>query len=160
MAVFDFLFGEGRALAFIVKGVEAGMKVAEIAEKLSLGGIITRLGTVEKVAGYLENVILPGKQYIKQLQLNNLPNLLRIPLALTSMKRNFAYEVNVTGFSASTGEIEARTIVVSTNELLTKQQAIDIADELSIGDTKSGGLTGGAGEVTSIMQNPAGLVEP
>ena len=160
MALFDFLFGEGQALAYIIEGVEKGLGLEEIKSALDLGGIFTRANIVEQVYGYLQNAVLPAKQYVKQLQLNNLPNIARIPLSLTPQIRNFAYTVLVQGISASTGEIIERQITISTNQLLTKQQAIDLADELSQGETKSGGLESGAGEVTSISQNSAGLVMP
>jgi len=160
MLLFDFLFGEGQAIGYIKKGLEQALRPAEIIESLSTAGLTIRPDLANRVIEYLGTTILPDIQYIKQLQQFAQPNLTRIPLALTKTLRNFTYEVSVQGIEKATREISTRTINISTNTILTKQQAVDIATELSTGETKSGGLESGAGKVTAIYQNPAGLVLP
>jgi len=157
---FDFLYGEGQALAFIKQGFEKGLGVGEIKEFLETGGLKIGGEKVEKVFDYLSEVIKPSKEYIKGLPLNSTPNLTRIPLSLTKQLRNFSYQVEVQGFHRVTGKIITIPIWISSDQLLTKQQAIDQADELStqVGDRY--GLESGAGTVVGITQNVGGLVLP
>jgi hypothetical protein len=158
--LFNFLFNEGEALGFIKKGIAEGLGTEEILGALAKGGLSIRPELATNVIEYLGKTILPDLDYIKRLQYFAQPNLARIPIALTKTLRNFSYQVSVQGFTKATGELETHNISISTNTLLTKQQAIDMATELAVGESKSGGLESGAGVVTSITQNPAGLVLP
>lgn len=158
--LFDFLFGEGQALGYIKKGLAEGLGSEEIISALQAGGVSIRPELATNVIEYLGKTILPDLDYIKRLQYFATPNLARIPLSLTKTLRNFSYQVSVQGFNTSTGELQTKQISVSSNVLLTKQQALDIAGEFATSETPSGGLESAAATVTGITQNPAGLVQP
>ena len=158
--LFDFLYGEGEALPYIIKGVANGLGLEEITTAIETGGLSIAHAKIGQVFNYLNTVIRPADEYIKFLQQFNYPNLARIPLSVTKLLRNFSYQGEMQGIDVSTGEIVTRNISISTNTLLTKQQAGDIMGQYATADTKSGGLGSAAIKVTSIRQNPAGLVMP
>lgn len=156
--LFDFLYGEGQALAFISKGVALGQSLEEVSTELAKGGLLITAPKVEQVYNYLNNVVLPSQQYVKQLQLNAQPNLIRLPLSLTPTLRNFSYHLQLDGVDIHTGVQVTKYMTISTNTLLSKQQAIDIGGELATDDTESGGLVAANISVIHISQNSAGLV--
>lgn len=160
MALFDFLYGEGQALGYIKKGLDLGKTTSEIIESLNVAGQLIRPDLATKVIEYLGTTILPDVKYIKQLQNFAQPNITRIPIAATKLLRNFSYSLTAQGINKATGEIVSQNISISTNTLLSKQQAMDMAADLAIGETKSGGLESAAVSVNGITQNPAGLVAP
>lgn len=155
----DIIKGEGPAIAFIRSLVETAASANEILEKLSLEGIGIRRATGLGVIRYLRETAQPARKYISSLTLNALPNPLRLPKSLTTTLRNFTYVTQLEGFSSKTGQLEQRTINVSSNALLTKQQALDVAEQYATGSFQSGGLDSASGTVTDIFQNQAGLVE-
>jgi len=157
---FGFLYGEGQALAYIIEAVGKGLGLEETISAISSGGLSIASSKVEQVYNYLQNVVRPADEYIKYLQQFNYPNITRIPVAATKLLRNFSYQGQVQGISKLTGEIETRYMSLSTNALLTKQQAADIMGERAEGETGSGGLESAAVDITGIRQNPGGLVMP
>lgn len=155
--MWDLLKGEGAAIPFIVRGVGEGMSSEDILNDLDQGGIFIRPEIAGKMIDYLQGAVLTGDAYTKQLQMNSLPNVLRLPLTLTDRVKNFFYFTQVEGFNRSTGALEKRDITIASDTLLTKQQALDKASEYAMGVEDSGGLTGAAGKVLSIKQNSAGI---
>jgi len=155
---FDFLYGEGQALAYIIEAVEKDLGLEETITAITTGGLSVSAEKITNVYNYLQNVVRPADEYVKYLQQFATPNLVRIPVAVTKLLRNFTYKGAAQGINSATGEIITKKMSISTNTLLTKQQAADIMSQYATGGDKSGGFESAAVTVTSIQQNPAGLV--
>jgi hypothetical protein len=160
MALFDFLYGEGEAVSFIKAFIAGGAEPPEILAALDNLGLTIRKELAQNVIDYLGKTILPDTQYIKQLQNYALPNITRIPVNVSRQARNFNYNVTFTGFKTGAQNISTSGVTVSTNVLLTKQQAMDIAASMVEGQFKSGDFETASPVSVTITQNPAGLVQP
>lgn len=156
----DLIAGEGETVMFIKSLVDTTLSAGSILSKLSDAGLGIRRQTGLQVINYLRNTVAPSRSYVSYLTLNSLPSISRIPASLTDQLRNFTYHVVLSGFSSLTGELVTSNVNIKTNNLLTKQQALDLAIAIGESDSKSGGLNGASGQVTGITQNSAGLVTP
>lgn len=156
----DLIKGEGLAVTFIRSLVNTTASAGSILRELSNAGIGIRRQTGLQVISYLRNTVAPATDYIKFVNLNSYPTISRLPQSLTKQLRNFAYNTVLTGINTLTGELSTRNITVSSNQLLTKQQALDTAAAMAESENQSGGLEGASGSVVSIFQNSAGLVAP
>lgn len=153
----DIIKGEGPAIAFIRSAIETAKSATEILEDLSKSGIGIRRQTGLQVIKYLRDEVVPVRKYIDNLGLSKLPTIDRLPKSITTQLRNFAYHTVMEGFSTLTGEKTTRNITVSSNQLLTKEQALDYAVSIAESENQSGGLDGATGRVTDVFQNSGGL---
>lgn len=156
----DLLKGEGETIEFIKKAAETTKSATEILESLKAQGLGIRRQTGLQVISYLRENTIPARSYIASVNLTKLPTISRLPLSLTNQLRNFAYKALLTGVNSLTGEEQTRSITVSSSQLLTKQEALDIATSIADSDSQSGGLNGSTGVIAEITQNNAGLVFP
>lgn len=156
----ELIHGEGAAVQIIKSLIETDLPGSKIIEHVRAHGYGIRTQTAYEVIKHLREVVKPAEEYIKHLGLNNLPNIARLPLSVTKQLRNFAYRVELQGFSKATGELDRQSITVSSNQILTKQQAIDAAVSMAENSGASYGVTGASGSVAGVYQNSAGLVEP
>jgi len=157
--VLGILKGSGSAIQLIKSLMTAGVPAEDVLSQVRAAGYDIIPSTANLAINYLKNAVLPANQLVASLDADVLPNLASIPLSLTKSLRNFSYLVKLTGNSMYGGQLEDRYISVSTNSLLTKEQAIDAAVSMSSQATKSGGLNNSTGEVQSISQNTAGLTD-
>lgn len=153
----DLIKGEGQAIVFIRELAKTALTGTEILGQLRAAGLGIRTQTGYNAINYFRSIVQPAGQYTKFLNLNAYPTISRLPLSATKQLRNFSYWVDVRGFSKTTGEIQTTNIKVSSSQLLTKQQAIDIAVSLGEGGSGNYAVTGGSGTVTDIFQNSDGL---
>jgi hypothetical protein len=156
--IIDFIKGEGAAIGFIKSALEAGKKATETLDALREAGLGIRAQTFYAAYNYLAGPVAEGKKYISNVTLNALPSIDRLPKSITTTLRNFTYSTLVRGFDANTGEIVEKNVNISTNTLLTKQQAIDAAVSLVEDNSGRYGLEGASASVTDVVQNSAGLV--
>lgn len=154
----DLIKGEGLAVQFIKSVINTDRSASSILQELSDNGIGIRRQTGLQVINYLRNTALPASNYIDNLTLNSLPSIQRLAKSTTKQLRNFAYKVQLTGFDKFSNQLTKRNVTVSTNQLLTKQQALDIATALGESESQSGGITGSSGQVIEVTQNSDGLV--
>lgn len=155
--ILNILKGSGSAIQLLKSLVKPGMTASDLLDQVNAAGYNLLPSTGNLVINYLTRAVIPANANLKDLQGNVLPNLASIPQGLTKSLRNFSYLVKVTGQSQFGGHFEDRYISISTNSLITKEQAIDAANSMAQENTKSGGINGASGEVQSISQNPAGL---
>ncbi|MDR5730668.1 MAG: hypothetical protein RB191_24930 [Terriglobia bacterium] len=156
----DIIKGEGLAVQLIRSLIDQDIPGSLILKQVRDAGLGIRTQTGYQVINYLRDVVTPSRAYISYLGLNNLPNVNRLPQSLTKQLRNFAYNVQLRGFNNIDGQLTTKNVTISSNLLLTKQEAIDAAVNMAAGDSKSGGVTGSSGKVVSVFQNSAGLVMP
>lgn len=154
----DLIKGEGVAIGFIRSAFEQGLSASETLTALRESGKGLRTQTFYQIYNYYAEQTAPARSYFSNITLNAYPNINRIPESLTKQLRNFAYYTKVTGIDVNTGEIVTKDITVSTNELLTKQQAADLAVAISEKSGNRYGLEGASAKVTDVTKNQAGLV--
>lgn len=155
--VLGLLHGFKEGAALLSEFLKQGVEYSEALERINELGVSLIPQVSEKVFEYTVNSIIPQTKELLELPGHYLPSISSIPSALTKTLRNFSYLVQVQGELQFGGQVEQRYISISTNSLLTKEQAIDAALSISGSDTRSGGINGNSGEVHSISQNAAGL---
>lgn len=155
----DILKGEGPAIQIIRSLVNTPASATSIINTVRQSGYGIRTQTGFNVIAHLREVVAPATDYIKHVNLNAFPTIQRLPLSITKQLRNFAYNVEVTGVNKNTGEIQTKNVTISSNQLLTKQMAVDAAVSIADGSNRSYGVSGGSGQVVSVFQNSAGLVD-
>lgn len=155
--VLGLLQGFGEGVTTLSELLKQGVEYSKALEQINDLGIHMIPQVSDKVFEYTVKSIIPQTKELLELPGHYLPNIASIPSALTKTLRNFSYLVQIEGESQFGGQVEQRYISISTNSLLTKDQAIDAALSISGSDTKSGGINGNSGEVHAISQNAAGL---
>lgn len=158
--ILSLLPGEWTAFSFISSLAKEDISSSEILARVAANGLTIRQNTGLNIINYLRNNTIPATKYLNSLNMNVLPSIARIPQSITTQLRNFAYTVSINGVSQFTGEQLEKFITVSTNSLLSKQQALDTALTMASNATQSGGLIPDSGSVVSIQQNSAGLIAP
>lgn len=117
----DLISGNGEAVMFIKSLIETSRSANSILSELRVNGLSIATNTGYQIINYLR--AQPTQAYTQQLSDEALPNIQRIPTSLTQTIRNYAYTYRFEGTSRLTGEKMTRYITISSNDLLTKQQA-------------------------------------
>lgn len=158
-SVLGILKGSGSALQMLRSLLLNKVPAIDALAQVRAAGYNLIPQTAEQYAEYLKSVVIPANTALPSLSGNILPSVASLPISTTKLLRNFSYLVKLTGHSMFGGEMEDRYISISTNKLITQFEAVETAIALATNNTKSGGLNDAEGEVTSITQNSAGLVD-
>lgn len=158
--ILDLIKGEGQAINFIRSAASIGKGATETLAALREAGLGIRTQTFYEAFNYFLGPVDTGRKYISNVTLNAYPTIDRLPKSLTRTLRNFTYVTVVRGFDVNTGEVVEKNVTVSTNTLLTKQQAIDAAVGMVEGASERYGIEGAGAQVTDVFQNSGGLVTP
>lgn len=156
--ILGILKGSGPALQLVRSLLKTGTPASDVLDQVRAAGYNVIPQTLNQAIDYLTQVVTPADLALSSLGDSVLPNLASIPLTLTKTLRNFSYRVKVTGRSQFTNQLQDQYISISTNSLLTKEQAVDAAQSMVLGSANYGGMLGASGEVESIAQNSSGLV--
>jgi len=155
----DLIKGEGQVIGYIKEAIEAGKKATETLESLRASGLGIRSQTFYQVYNYFTGPVAEAKSYISNVNLNSLPSIARLPLSATKQLRNFSYHAQVEVVDSFTGEKSTKHLTVSTNNLLTKQQAIDeIANRVEGNEGGRYPYDFSGAQITDVFANSAGLV--
>ncbi len=126
--LFDFLVTKGalKSLPYIRHFVDLQEKLSanEILRRVNAAGMAVRRKTGLEIIRRLQAQELV-KPYIKSVNLNKLFNPHRLARTMSDTPRNFTYVINLTGTHPDTGEHVTSHFTVSSNDMLTKQEAID-----------------------------------
>ena len=98
------------------------------------------------------------KPYIDGLRLDRLPNPERLAESATNILRNYSYKVSLDGTHAVTGEKVTQYVTVSTNRLLNKQAAVDIATSMALEDPSLYPIDITHARITNVTKNPMGIL--
>lgn len=153
----DLIKGEGPAVTFIKSLVNTDRSAASILSALRDNGLGIRTQTGYQVINYLRDTFLPSQEYIKSTPADQILNIARIPKSVTKLLRNFSYQLSFTGISRLTGETLTNYLTVSSNQLLTKQQAIDAAYGMLSNAEFYEALDNGELNVDEVIQNNDGI---
>lgn len=156
--ILGILKGSGPAIQFIKSLMLSGVPADDVLAKVRASGYDIIPSTANLVINYLSRSVIPANLTLQNLPVDVLPTISSIPLSLTKTLRNFSYLVKVTGESAFGGPDIEQYVTVSTNSLLTQEQAIDVATGIVEGGSRYPSVNNASGEVQSISQNAGGLL--
>jgi hypothetical protein len=117
----DLITANGEAVMFIRSLIETSQSANSILTSLRANGLKIANSTGNQIINYLRSQ--PSQAYVQTLPEDQLPNLQRVPSSLTQTLRNYSYTYRFEGVSRLTGETLKRYVTISSNDLLTKQQA-------------------------------------
>ena len=159
MSKLSDMFPEGlEPLEFIKEAFELGKSATEALETISNAGMSVSSDMISQVYSYLSGPLNIGREYAQNLGLESIPVVNKLATSLTDLTRNFSYLIEFKSEPSDTGESESRYITVSTNTLLTKQEALDTAVSLAGKYPSTFTPTAEVGNVVDILQNSAGLL--
>jgi hypothetical protein len=129
------------ALPFIERGVREGLASRAINAVLkSEFGKGLRRQVLLDVMRAVSGVQSAGAQ-LKFLGLDKIPNPARIPAALTTIRREFSYKIEVRGVSSMTGQSMTRFVQVTSSRNLTRREMQDAALDAIGSDQERYGIT-------------------
>jgi len=111
---------ERTAYPFIRQGVREGLSSRQIMTVLQehLGAGLRRQRLLELMR--LETLEVNTGATLRYLRLDSTPNPARLPDALTRIRRNYSFDVEVRGSLLDTGEPYTRYVTVTTDDLMTR----------------------------------------
>ena len=118
------------ALPIIQGGVRAGLTSSQIntAIKTAFGRSIRRQTLLDIIRA--EKGIQRTGPVLRSLGLNKMPNPARLPEAITRIRRNFAFVVEVLGEREDTGVRVTQMITIATDNILTRGRIQQLAKEV------------------------------
>lgn len=156
----DLISSEAPIVSFIRGLINTPASARAILSQARSAGHSIGNATGLQVINYLRSEVQSPLSYVQNLANDKLPNLNNIGKSLTKQLRNFAYVVELNGVDALTGEGTTRHVTVSTNKLLTKQEAIDFAVNIVEDQPQGYNIVEFDSDVVNINQNAAGLIQP
>lgn len=114
------------AYPFISRGVREGLSANAIGRALTAQGAGIRRADLLTLYRR-ESEIWTHGQNLRYLNLTAKPNVGNLPEALTTIRRQYSYVVELRGRSLSDGSSVIRNVTVSTDKLLTRGEAEEIA---------------------------------
>lgn len=117
-----------RASPLIRRGVREGVSSRALTGILQRAGLGIRRQTLLDIMRLVEGeaAIAP---VLSALGLNRRPNPLRLPPALTKIRRAFSFTVRASGTDTSTGVLREQFVTVTTDTLLTRGEIEDLAQQ-------------------------------
>ncbi len=122
-----------RASPMIRRGVREGVSSRQLMGILQKAGLGIRRQTLLDIMRLMEGEAAIGP-VLSALGINRMPNPLRLPPALTKIRRAFSFTVRVRGSVETTGEPIERFVTVTTDTLLTRGEIEALADEAIEGE--------------------------
>lgn len=139
------------AYPIIQRGVREGLSSRAISNTLKAGGVGIRRNTLLDIMRRERDVWEHG-QNLRYLPLDRRPNPSRLPEALTRIRRNYSYEVFVTGIDTSMGVPRGQYVTVASSKLLTRREAETLAIEYAGGIHESGGIEIEKAQLNNILR--------
>jgi hypothetical protein len=135
------LLPKSAAIAFplIKSGVARGMTGRAIERGLKTVGLGIRRENLTRIINALKGVERAGKG-LRFLGLSRLPNIAKLPPAITRIRRRFSFIVQVTGRLLDTGEQIIQNITVASNTVFSRRELERMAQDAVTGETERYGL--------------------
>ena len=157
-AFIDILSVDARtALPYIESLTAQGIGANEVLRQVTAAGFKIQRSLGLQAVRMAKGIEL-SRDYLSSLKLNVQPNPARFPTALTEIRRNYSYSVRITGFDTYTGQTGSRYVTVSTNSVLTKQQALDMAEGILLADPTTYPITDYTLAVHTVKSNPVEII--
>lgn len=146
-------------VAAIKSGISAGETGASILKTLQDSGAGLRSQTFYSAFNYIQGQLLGPERYVQSLKPSSKPIIGLLPKSLTSQLRNLSYRVSFNQSMTNDKGQPTEFITISTNELLTPQEAIDAAMPFAQKYSDNLDPEGLEGTVTQITLNNGTLYE-
>ena len=117
-----------RASPIIRRGVREGVSSRALTGILQRAGLGIRRQTLLDIMRLVEGEAAIGP-VLSALGINRRPNPLRLPPALTKIRRAFSFTVRVSGLDVDTGVSSERFVTVTTDTLLTRGEVEALAEQ-------------------------------
>jgi len=95
-----------------------------------------------------------GREYVRTITEDYIPNPVQFAETETNTLRRYSYTILVEGSHVETGQTIKQYVTVSTHDLLTKSQAIDVAIGYVEGNAASYNISEPSYTVENIQRNP------
>lgn len=110
------------ALPFLTQLSEQSLSANEILRQATAAGFEIRRAAGLNVIRQLRSIVT-GQEYIKAVRNAFLPDPLRLPFAVTDIRRNYSFRVRLDGTDKDTGERTTFFVQVTSDNIMTKDQA-------------------------------------
>lgn len=127
------------AYPIIQRGVRSGLASRQIAETLSNAGLGIRRATLLDIMKKEREIISHGLN-MRYLPYDRAPNPDRLPPALTRLRRQYSYQVELQGRIIDTQELITRNVTVASGKLLTRREAETIAMSYALDESEQYGI--------------------
>jgi len=141
------------AFSFLRPLAVSGMSVSAAHRHLTSAGIAIGRGSVSKAFSAILGDT-QGLSYIAHVRSDYLPDPMRLPTSKTNTLRRYSYQILMTGTHSQTGEVIHEHITVSSNKLISKSDALAIAEEMVLSSPSSYAIDAIDSTVTAIYRNP------
>lgn len=141
----------GKIYPIVKRGVREGLSIERIGSAVRGGGYSIANDKLRSLVSR-ERGIREYFNNLRNINLDKKPDITRIPEALDRIQRRYSYQLEVRGVNLRTGAIETRNITISTNDLLTRREAIDDALDTVKRDRGRYELTSVSAEVVGILR--------
>lgn len=116
---------EGALMRFSSNQIIATLRELGISNKISLGFAASRTNLLSAIRNYRQQPL--SRDYFTSLKGDVIPNPNRFAPSNTDFTGNYSYRVKIVGKHPFTGENSERFITVTSNDLLTKNQVLGVA---------------------------------
>lgn len=147
------LTGRARfAYPIIQRGVRAGLSSRSISDSLREAGLGIRRATLLDIMRRERDIVSHGLR-MKFLPLDRAPNPDRLPEALTRLRREFSYTVELRGRVIDTQELITRQVTVASSKLLTRREAEVIAAGFLLNTPEAYGMELDRAQLTGVLKS-------
>lgn len=106
----------------IQRGIRSGLSSRDISETLQAAGLGIRRSTLLDIMRREREIVAHGSN-LRFLPLDRAPNPDRLPEALTRLRRQYSYTIELRGRVIDTQELITRTVTVASSKLITRRAA-------------------------------------
>lgn len=139
--------------AFVEPFIEDGVSSNEMIRQAQAAGLSIRRTNALDLIRQIKD-ITSTKDYVSSLNYNDLPNPNRLAKSVFSLSKQYSYTVQVNGYNNITSELDSQHISVTSDKLISKQDAIDTAMNYIDSQPDVYGLSPTGATVTNIRQSP------
>lgn len=140
------------AYPFIQRGVREGLSSRALERVIRAAGLAIRRQDL-LTAMRLESGVQTQGSELRFLNQDHRPNPARLPIALTKIRRQYSFIVEVSGVNVSTGELTRRNVTVTSDSLLTRREIEAAAVDAVDSQGTRYGMRESSGTLTSGMQS-------
>lgn len=139
------------AYPIIQAGVRQGLASRAVATALQEAGLGIRRAVLLDIMRRERTIVRHGLN-MRFLPFNRAPNPLRLPTALTKLRRTYSYIVEAFGTDLGTGQLRKQTITIASSKLLTRGDAEALAEQYAQGQFDSGQLEVDRVQLINVMK--------
>ena len=139
------------AYPIIQKGVRAGLASRPLAKALTQAGLGIRRSTLLDIMRRERKIVQHGLN-MRFLPLKRMPNPLKLPTALTKLRRAYSYTIELRGRLIDTQELITRQVTVASSKLLTREAAENIASGYLMDTPEAYGMELDKAQLINVMK--------